>query len=202
MKPAEKNYPVHDKELLAMCYALIKLRVYSLGDKMFYIYTDHASLRTAVKSPHLSQRMARWLSFFAEYNFVVHYKPGKNNILADALSRRPDYDPRRDMDHQPANTDDDDDNCACRIKLGFNAMMSTPVLSIRTQIAESYANDSFYARIINHLRHPSEGSLAKLMKTTRDNIKRYALDGPLLTYTMDVFDSPRVFIPADDDLRA
>ncbi|POM79513.1 Pleiotropic drug resistance protein [Phytophthora palmivora] len=40
--------------------------------------------------PHLSQRMARWLSFFAEYNFRVEYKPGKLNVLADALSRRPD----------------------------------------------------------------------------------------------------------------
>ncbi|POM57664.1 Pol protein, partial [Phytophthora palmivora] len=57
----------------------------------FVIYTDHASLRTATNAPHLSQRMARWLSFFAEYNFRVDYKPGKLNVLADALSRRPDY---------------------------------------------------------------------------------------------------------------
>ncbi|OWZ18612.1 Pol Polyprotein [Phytophthora megakarya] len=35
--------------------------------------------------------MARWLSFFAEYNFDVKYKPGKQNALADALSHRPDY---------------------------------------------------------------------------------------------------------------
>ncbi|KAE9178875.1 hypothetical protein PF005_g23900 [Phytophthora fragariae] len=35
--------------------------------------------------------MARWLSFFAEYNFRVEYKPGKLNVLADALSRRTDY---------------------------------------------------------------------------------------------------------------
>ncbi|KAE8985016.1 hypothetical protein PF010_g22243 [Phytophthora fragariae] len=35
--------------------------------------------------------MARWLFFFAEYNFTVEYKPGKQNVLADALSRRPDY---------------------------------------------------------------------------------------------------------------
>ena len=55
------------------------------------IYTDPASLCTATKSPHLSQRMARWLSFFAEYNFEVKYKPGKQNALAGALSRRPDY---------------------------------------------------------------------------------------------------------------
>ncbi|CAI5716266.1 unnamed protein product [Peronospora farinosa] len=185
MKSAEKNYPVHDKELLAMRYALIKFRVDLLGEKMFSIYTDHASLRTAVKSPHLSQRM-----------------PGKNNILSDALSRRPDYDPRRDMGHQTEYVDDDEDICVCCIELGLNAMISTPVLSIRTQIAESYTNVSFYAGIINYLRNPSEKLLVKLTRPTRDNIKRYALDSSLLTYTMDVFDSPRVVIPADDDLRA
>ncbi|POM81277.1 LOW QUALITY PROTEIN: Reverse transcriptase [Phytophthora palmivora] len=91
LKAAERNYPVHDKELLAMKYALVKFRVHLLDTMPFVIYTDHASLRTATYSPHLSQRMARWLSFFAEYNFRVEYKPGKLNVLADALSRRPDY---------------------------------------------------------------------------------------------------------------
>ncbi|GMF47216.1 unnamed protein product [Phytophthora fragariaefolia] len=91
LKAAEKNYPVHDKELLAMKYALVKFRVHLLGSMPFVIYTDHASLRTATQSHHLLQRMARWLSFFAEYNFEVKYKPGKQNALADALSRRPDY---------------------------------------------------------------------------------------------------------------
>ncbi|KAE9294114.1 hypothetical protein PF001_g17938 [Phytophthora fragariae] len=113
MKPAKRNYPVHDKELLAMRYALIKFRVYLLGEQTFAVYTDHASLRTAMKSPHLSQRMALWLSFFAEYNFVVHYKPGKNNILADALSRRPVYDPWTVLGRQVIeDEDEDDDHCA------------------------------------------------------------------------------------------
>ncbi|KAJ0391688.1 hypothetical protein ATCC90586_011944 [Pythium insidiosum] len=91
------NAIIHDKELLAMKYTLVKFRVYLLGEQQFAIYTDYASLRIATKSPHLFQRMARWLSFFAEYNFVVFYKPGKSSILADALSRRPDYDPREQV---------------------------------------------------------------------------------------------------------
>ncbi|GMF57236.1 unnamed protein product [Phytophthora fragariaefolia] len=70
-KAAEKNYPVHNKGLLAVKYTLVKFRVPLLGSQLFVIYTDHASLRTATQSPHLSQRKARWLSFFAEYNFEV-----------------------------------------------------------------------------------------------------------------------------------
>ena len=74
-----------------MKYALVEFRVHLIGLKSFVIYTDHASLRTAKQSPHLSQRMARWLSFFAEYNFEVKYEPGKQNAWADALSCLPDY---------------------------------------------------------------------------------------------------------------
>ena len=39
-----------------------------------------------------SLREWRWLSLFAEYDFEVKYKPRKQNVLADALSTRPDYD--------------------------------------------------------------------------------------------------------------
>ena len=41
---------MHDKEILDMKYALTKLRVYLLGDRPFIVYTDHASLRTAVNN--------------------------------------------------------------------------------------------------------------------------------------------------------
>ena len=65
-----------------------------MGTKPFVVYMDHALLRTAINSSHLSPRMARWLTFFSEFNFKVEYKPGKTNVLADALSRRPDFEAR------------------------------------------------------------------------------------------------------------
>ena len=55
------------------------------------IYIDPASLFTATKSPHLSQRVARWLTLFRRVQLRGELKPGKQNALADALSRRPDY---------------------------------------------------------------------------------------------------------------
>ena len=61
------------------------------------VYTDHASLRTTTQSPHLSQRMTRWLPFFAGYNAEVNQKKERQNTLDDALSRRPDYEPAHVM---------------------------------------------------------------------------------------------------------
>ncbi|KAE8956963.1 hypothetical protein PR002_g31314 [Phytophthora rubi] len=64
--------------------------------------------------------MARWLSFFAEYKFRVEYKPGKLNVLADALSRRPDY----ELAHISRVTTDLYD----RIKLGTETMPVSDLL--------------------------------------------------------------------------
>ena len=94
LKAAELNYPVHDNELLSIKYALVKFRVHLLGTEPFVVYTDQVSLRTAINSLHLLPRMARWQTFFSEHYFKVGYKPRKTNILADALSRRPDFEER------------------------------------------------------------------------------------------------------------
>ncbi|KAF1313537.1 reverse transcriptase, partial [Globisporangium splendens] len=150
LRPAERNYPVHDKELLAMKYSLVKFRVYLLGEERFAIYTDHASLRTAVKTPHLSQRMARWFSFFAEYNFVVHYKPGKTNILADALSRCPDYDPK---------TKSKETDGACRLCEDIQAIAVQATTTVREDIVEGYKSDRNMVRTC--------GSIARTLRTEK-----------------------------------
>ncbi|KAE8963394.1 hypothetical protein PR001_g29386 [Phytophthora rubi] len=178
-------------------------QVYLLGEQTIAVYTDHASLRTAMKSPHLSQRMARWLSFFAEYNFVVHCKPGKNNILADALSRRPDYDPRTVLGRQVIDDEDEeDDHCAVCIASGINLTNVSPEMDLRDEIVSAYADDAVYAGIVAYLRAASDETLGALSRNTRNQIDSYHFDGDLLCYNIDKFDAPRVVVPNDDDLQA
>ncbi|KAE8965760.1 hypothetical protein PR002_g28585 [Phytophthora rubi] len=172
LKAAEKNYPVHDKELLAMKYALVKFRVNQLGQKPFVIYTDHASLRTATSSPHLSQRMARWLPFFAEYNVTVEYKPGKQNVLADALSRRPDY------------------------ELAHLAYLESPLYEL---IREAYAEDDDLTGLVEALSAPNK--TVKLTARQRSRLHRYSVVEGLLYYQVDGGDEPRIVVPNDEDLR-
>ncbi|GMF45674.1 unnamed protein product [Phytophthora fragariaefolia] len=201
MKPEEKNYPVHDKELLAMRYALIKFSVPRRAD----VRSLHGRCLAANGDEELTTFSTHGpvALVFADYNFVVHYKPGKNNILADTLSRRPDYDPRRSTRHQDIPDDDyDEDCCATCVTLGINATVSSLVLPLRQQIADAYKEDAFYAAIIRYLRNPTADTLAKMTRPTRDTITLHDLDGDRLICAIDTFDPLRGVIPADDVLRA
>ncbi|KAG3064522.1 hypothetical protein PC122_g18520 [Phytophthora cactorum] len=184
LKPAERNYPVHDKELLAMKYALANFRVYLLGSRPFVIYTDHASLRTAVKSPHISQRMVRWLSFFAEYDFWVEYKPGRLNVVADALSRRPD---------DAVKTADANWIVVERV--------SAPSSSLIDDVKAAYASDAAAKQLLNYASAPSDEARRKLTPHLRARAHRYRVHEGLLLYSAVNDDVIRIVVPNDHDLR-
>ena len=162
-----------------MKYALAKFRVYLLGDGPFIVYTNHASLRTAVNSPHLSQRMARWLSFFAEYNFSVEYKPGLLNVVADALSRRPDFEPAAQPDTGPTTV--------------AVLKSSVPSSTILEDIRKAY--DPVMVCLMDHLSQPSRQSLKRLPPVYRPSMDRYTVHNGLLKYTAVAGDTPRVVVP-------
>jgi hypothetical protein len=85
-KGAELNYPVHEKELLAIIWALKKYRSDLLGVP-FVVYTNHWTLENFDRKKHLSHRQARWMEFLSQYEFKIIYIPGEDNTCADALSR-------------------------------------------------------------------------------------------------------------------
>ncbi|KAJ8468222.1 hypothetical protein ONZ45_g17322 [Pleurotus djamor] len=84
--PAEKNYPTHDKEMLAIIRALKKFRCELLGSD-FEIFTDHRTLEYFTRQKELSKRQLRWQELMADYSFKITYVRGADNCVADALSR-------------------------------------------------------------------------------------------------------------------
>uniref|UniRef100_A0A2N9GQ39 Reverse transcriptase n=1 Tax=Fagus sylvatica TaxID=28930 RepID=A0A2N9GQ39_FAGSY len=84
---ASLKYPTYDKELYALVRALETWQHY-LWPREFVIHTDHESLKHLKGQGKLNQRHARWLEYIETFPYVIRYKQGKENIVADALSRR------------------------------------------------------------------------------------------------------------------
>ncbi|KAG7529394.1 Zinc finger CCHC-type [Arabidopsis suecica] len=84
---ATLNYPTYDKELYALVRALQTWQHY-LWPKEFVIHTDHESLKHLKGQQKLNKRHARWVEFIETFPYVIKYKKSKDNVVADALSRR------------------------------------------------------------------------------------------------------------------
>jgi len=82
-----ENYPTYDKELYAMVRALETWQHY-LWPKEFVIHSDHESLKHLKGQHKLNKRHARWVEFIETFSYVIRYKQRKENVVADALSRR------------------------------------------------------------------------------------------------------------------
>lgn len=93
MASAECNYGIHDKEMLAIIRALQEYRAELEGlqrKERFDIYTDHRALEYFMTTKALNSRQANWAEYLSRFHFTIRYRPGKNNTLADALSRQED----------------------------------------------------------------------------------------------------------------
>ena len=84
---AALNYPTYDKEMYALVRALENWQHY-LWPKEFVIHTDHESLKYLKGQQKLNKRHAKWVEFIETFPYVIRYKQGKENVVADALSRR------------------------------------------------------------------------------------------------------------------
>ncbi|RVW12431.1 Transposon Ty3-I Gag-Pol polyprotein [Vitis vinifera] len=83
---ATLNYPTYDKELYALVRQLETWQHY-LWPKEFVIHTDHESLKHLKGQGKLNRRHAKWVEFIETFPYVIKHKQGKENIVADALSR-------------------------------------------------------------------------------------------------------------------
>ena len=88
MRGPELLYTIYDKEMLAIMHALAKFRQYLVGAR-FVVRPDHNSLKYFSEQKDLYERQQKWVSKIQAYDFDIEFVKGKNNIVADALSKRP-----------------------------------------------------------------------------------------------------------------
>ena len=90
--PAERNYEIYDKELLAIVECCKHWRHFLQGSlHTTTIITDHENLKYFKEAHRLTRRQARWSLFLSEFDFVINHRPGKLHKAADAISRRVDF---------------------------------------------------------------------------------------------------------------
>jgi len=87
----ERNYEIHDKEMLVVIRCLEAWRHFLEGATMkFEIWTDHKNLEYFMKAQKLNRRQVRWALYLSRFDFVLKHVPGSKIGKADSLSRRPD----------------------------------------------------------------------------------------------------------------
>ncbi|KAE9324999.1 hypothetical protein PR003_g16594 [Phytophthora rubi] len=151
LKAAEKSHPVHDKELLAMKSCLVED-----GD--------------VVASPLAAHDAVDFL--LCRVQLYGGVQPGKQNVLADALSRRPDY------------------------ELAHLVYLESPLYAL---IREAYADDVDLVGLVEALSAPNKA--VELTARQRSRLHRYSVVEGLLYYQVDEGDEPRIVVPNDEDLR-
>ncbi|KAH0611235.1 uncharacterized protein H6S33_011662 [Morchella sextelata] len=87
--PAECNYEIYDKELLAIIRSFEEWRPELEGAvHPIAIISDHKNLEYFMSTKQLNRRQARWAEYLSRFNFVIKYRPGKQGGKPDALTRR------------------------------------------------------------------------------------------------------------------
>ncbi|GLB39276.1 putative retrotransposable element tf2 155 kda protein type 1-like [Lyophyllum shimeji] len=90
LNDTERNYEIHDREMLAIMRALSEWRHYLVGAAHpVEILSDHQNLQYFMTARKLNRRQARWSLKLADYDFTLVHKPGSTMGKSDALSRHP-----------------------------------------------------------------------------------------------------------------
>ena len=87
---AERNYTVSEREMLGVVEC-VKSWSHYVGGSGATVHTDHKSLEYFWRQPKMQGRQTRWMECLQQHHVDLLYIKGEHNVVADALSRRPDH---------------------------------------------------------------------------------------------------------------
>lgn len=195
LNSAEKNYSTIEKELLAILDSVKHFRPYLFGRK-FTVETDHNPLVWLYKIKEPNSRLIRWKLKLEEFDFTIVYKKGKENYVADALSRVEIH-----------NTEKDDVDS---IHVNIDEIPNLTDIDLDHLIEPSTeTNDSDFLEIFNELQSSlhdpplkndsyidDNESIATLHSTNEDNGKGI----PITTRPVNVFNN-RILLKIGDTCK-
>jgi hypothetical protein len=79
--------PIYEKEMLAILHAVKKWHPYLIG-RHFKVKMDHNSLKYFLEQRLSLEEQQKWVTKMLGYDFEIIYKKGKQNMVANALSRK------------------------------------------------------------------------------------------------------------------
>jgi len=183
LNETERNYEIHDKEMLAIIRGLEAWRHLLEGAQYkFKIWTDHKNLEYFMKAQKLNRRQARWALYLSRFDFTLKHVAGSKMGKADRLSRRADW---------KVGTDKDNENQIFIkdqwIRSMYEVVVEGPEVELVEKIKRARSKDEDVVRVVEEMKKAG-------VKELRGN--EWKIEGEL------VLKEGKVYVPKDEELRA
>ena len=178
----ERNYEIHDKEMLAIIRGLEAWRHLLEGaQSKFEIWTDHKNLEYFMKAQKLNRRQARWALYLSRFDFILKHVAGSKMGKADRLSRRADW---------KVGTDNDNNNQVVIkdnwIRSMYEVVVEGPEVEVVEKIKKARSKDEDVVRVVEEMKKAG-------VKELRGN--EWRIEGDL------VLKEGKIYVPKDEELR-
>ena len=183
LNETERNYKIHDKEMLAIIRGLENWR--HLLEGMYFkfeIWTDHKNLEYFMKAQKLNQRQAQWALYLSRFDFTLKYVLGTKMGKADGLSRRLDWKVGIDRDNKDQIVIKD--NWICNLQ---EVVIEGLEVEILEKIKKARSRDEDVVRVVEEMKKAK-------VKEVRGS--EWKIEGEL------VLKKGKVYVPKDEELRA
>lgn len=172
LNKTEESYSATEKELLAIVWALKAFRGYLYGQKV-KIFTDHQPLTYNLSPKTSNRKLMNWRNFIEEHDYEITYKPGKSNVVADALSRVQ----INSLTPTQHSAEDDDSNYIISTEAPLNGFRSQIIIETTTTNPETIITNPFpgYRRILIRRTRFNEQILTSILKEFCDPTKTNGL---------------------------
>ena len=182
LNETERNYEIHDKEMLAVIRGLEVWRHLLEGAQYkFEIWTDHKNLEYFMKAQKLNRRQARWALYLSRFDFILKHVVGTKMGKADGLSRRLDW--KIGVDKDNSNQIFIKDNW---IRSMYEVVVEGPEVELVEKIKKVRSKDEDVVRVVEEMKKAG-------VKELRGN--EWKMEGDL------VLKEGKVYVPKDKELR-